>query len=116
MRCNVYDWIQTMKTYFVTRHPATIDLIKSFNIDIHHWLTHVESIDMFEPGDTVLGTLPIHLVVELTEKNVNYYHFSLDIPSYLRGRELSYLQLIECSPRLEKYEVLRSDCIFLNRK
>ena len=61
------------------------------------------------PGDTVIGTLPVHLAAEVCARGARYLHLSLDLPPGLRGSELSADDMEACKARLEEYEVRRVD-------
>ena len=42
-----------------------------------------------EAGDTVIGSLPVHLAAAVCERGARYLNLSLDLPAHARGRELS---------------------------
>jgi CRISPR-associated protein Csx16 len=53
--------------------------------------------------DTVIGTLPIHLVADLHVRGIRYVHLSMHVPAHFRGLELSAQQLRDCHIRLENF-------------
>ena len=67
---------------------------------------HLE-LSAIEPGDVVMGTLPVNLAVEVQARGARYLHLSLDVPPELRGHELSAEQMERAGPRLEEYRIVR---------
>ncbi|AXY00918.1 CRISPR-associated protein Csx16 [Vibrio alfacsensis] len=96
-----------MKTYFVTRHPATKAWAKDRQMKIDHWLEHISDLTLFNPGDVVYGTLPIQMAAQLCKQGVRYGHFTLIVPPHLRGLEFSAEQLQSCQPKIEFFEVMK---------
>ncbi|WP_083845802.1 CRISPR-associated protein Csx16 [Thiocystis violascens] len=47
---------------------------------------------IIQPGDTLIGSLPVNLSAEIRERGGRYPHLSLDLPAPLRGQELSAAQ------------------------
>ena len=92
-----------MTNYFVTRHAGAIEWARSQGIQAKI-MKHLE-IEDIEGGDMVLGTLPVHIIAALNEKNVRYLHLILDIPFADRGRELSADDMEQMGARLEEYWV-----------
>lgn len=60
------------------------------------------------PGDTVAGTLPVHLAAGICARGVQYLHLCLEIPEHLRGRELAADDLERFGARLEPFLVERA--------
>jgi CRISPR-associated protein Csx16 len=58
-----------------------------------------------QPGDTVIGALPVHLAAEVCRRGARYLHLSLDLLPQMRGRELSAEDLETCNARLEIFHV-----------
>jgi CRISPR-associated protein Csx16 len=93
-----------MTTHFITRHPGARDWARRRKLNVDRWSGHLDP-DGIGPGDTVIGTLPVHLIWEVNRRGARYLHLSLDLPPELRGRELSADELEHCRARLEEYRV-----------
>lgn len=96
-----------MTVYFITRHPGALEWAKQSNITFDVHATHLFSLERFQAGDKVIGTLPINLIYQLNQAGVRYFHLSLVVPSELRGVELNAKQLVECQASLEEYVVCK---------
>lgn len=97
-----------MTTYFISRHPGAIAWVEQQGIKIDRRITHLD-IDLIQPGDTVIGSLPVNLAAQVCGKSAAYMHLSLSLPEHLRGRELNAAQMKECDVRLERYEISRME-------
>ena len=95
-----------MTTYFVTRHPGARDWAEEEGIRVDDVIDHLET-GLIQPGDTVIGSLPVNLAGEVCARGGVYLHLSLDLPPELRGRELSADQMRACGARIEGYVVQR---------
>lgn len=95
-----------MTTYFVTRHPGAIEWAARQGLAVDHQVAHLDPATV-KPGDTVIGTLPVHLAARVCARRARYLHLCLDLPPELRGQELSADQLDSCRPRLEAFIVAR---------
>ncbi len=93
-------------TWFVSRHPGALEWARRQGIQVDRQLSHLE-VDRVQPGDTVIGTLPVHMVWAVNRRGGSYLHLSLDVPERLRGRELSADDLETCGARLEAFRVER---------
>ncbi len=94
-------------TYFITRHPGALDWVAGQGVAVDRVLAHLE-VDRVRPGDTVIGTLPVHLAARVCERGARYLHLALEIPAEARGRELSAAELEAFGARLEEYRILRA--------
>jgi CRISPR-associated protein Csx16 len=92
-----------MTTYFVTRHRGAIEWLRRKGIAA----TIVEHLDVgqVQPGDLVLGSLPVQIVALLNARGVRYMHLAYDTPHELRGQELSADDLERLGARLVEYRV-----------
>lgn len=91
--------------YFVSRHLGAIEWARR-----HHWgvrAVHVTHLDphVVNPGDTVIGTLPIHIAAEVCERGACYLHLALDLVAEQRGSELSPEELDAANARLVPYRI-----------
>ena len=95
-----------MTVHFVTRHRGTREWAEAHGLNVDFWINHLD-ISSVNPGDIVIGTLPIHLAAELQVRGARYLHLSLNLPAELRGRELSAEQMNQARARIEEYRVIR---------
>lgn len=97
-----------MTTYFITRHPGAIAWAAQQDIKVDRQITHLDSNDI-QPGDTVIGSLPVNLAAEICQRGAAYVHLVLNVPEYWRGKELTAEQMIECGACLEGYALKKLD-------
>jgi len=93
-------------TFFVSRHAGAVQWAKHHGIDVDHHVIHL-SPDEVKQGDTVIGSLPVHLVAAICERGATYVNLSMDLPRELRGRELTAEDMDHCKARLESFSVSR---------
>jgi CRISPR-associated protein Csx16 len=93
-----------MIIYFITRHPGAIAWACEEGIEVTHFIDHLD-IATLQPGDVVIGTLPVNLAAEVCARGGRYLHLSLDLPPELRGRELSAEDMRRCGARVEEFVV-----------
>jgi CRISPR-associated protein Csx16 len=93
-----------MTTWFVSRHPGAIAWAADQGLRIDHHLSHLDAA-LIQPGDTVIGTLPVHLAAAVCSQGVRFFNLSLDLPPGWRGRELDADELSRCNARLEPFDV-----------
>jgi CRISPR-associated protein Csx16 len=94
-----------MTTFFVSRHPGALDWAAGEGVAVDQAIAHLDP-EIIQPGDRVIGTLPIHLAARVCERGGRYLHLSLELPPEQRGRELSAAELRRFGARLEEYRVL----------
>ena len=97
-----------MTVIAVTRHAGAREWLARQGIRVDHFTDHLK-VDQIRPGDTVIGTLPVHLAAEVCRRGARYLHLSLDLPAEYRGRELGADDLERFNARLEAYRVLPAD-------
>lgn len=95
-----------MTSYFVSRHPGALEWAADEGIQVDQRIEHL-TVDLVQPGDVVMGTLPINLVAEVCARGGRYLHLSLDLPPEWRGRDLTVEEMRECGARVEEYRVIR---------
>ncbi len=93
-----------MTTHFVTRHPGARDWARRRGLPVDRFVTHLDPAQL-QPGDRVIGTLPVNLVAEIQQRGCDYIHLSLQLPAGLRGKELDADQLDACRARLQACRV-----------
>lgn len=94
-----------MTTYFITRHAGALDWASRRGLTVDQRLTHLDP-NTIQPGDHVLGTLPVHLAADVHTRGGFYHHLSLDLPPDLRGKEISADDMMRCGATLEPFTVL----------
>jgi hypothetical protein len=52
------------RTLFLSRHPGAVEWARRRGLVVDQWLAHLE-VAQVQPGDTVIGTLPIHLAAQV---------------------------------------------------
>lgn len=97
-----------MTTYFVTRHPGARAWALQEGIRVDEVIDHLDPARV-QPGDTLIGSLPVNLAAEVCARGGRYLHLSLDLPADLRGRELTAEQMRQVGARVEEFRVLRLD-------
>ncbi|RVT47822.1 CRISPR-associated protein Csx16 [Rheinheimera sediminis] len=95
-----------MAIWLVSRHSGATAWIEQQGIAIDHKVSHLDA-DAVQSGDTVVGTLPIHMVAALNERGIYYVHLELNIPAHLRGQELTLQQMTEVGVSLVAYKAER---------
>lgn len=93
-----------MTTWFISRHPGALHWMQSNDIHFDHHLTHLDN-EPIQPGDTVIGSLPVNLAAEVCAKGANYWNLSLTLPEIARGRELSADELDLYQAKLEAFSI-----------
>jgi len=91
---------------FVIRHPGAWDWAAEEGFVVDELTGHLDP-DRIEPGDTVIGSLPVNLAATVCEQGGTYLHLTLALPPALRGRELSAGQMRELGARIEPFPVQR---------
>ncbi|WP_298236499.1 CRISPR-associated protein Csx16 [uncultured Azohydromonas sp.] len=89
----------------MTRHPGAQQWLRS-----QGWegtlVPHLEP-RVLQPGDCVIGTVPLHLAAIVCTVGARYLHLTMEVPPELRGRELTPEQMAQCGARLEAFLVRR---------
>ncbi|KJS69376.1 MAG: CRISPR-associated protein [Comamonadaceae bacterium BICA1-1] len=96
-----------MTVWFVSRHPGALAWAKSQRLQIDQHASHLDAA-LVHSGDTVIGTLPVHLAARVCAQGAAFYNLTLDLPEQWRGRELSAANLTACNARLERFHIARS--------
>jgi len=96
-----------MPRYFVTRHPGALDWAQAQGIAFDAHVMHLDPATV-GPGDTVIGSLPVHLAAAVCARGARYFNLSLDLPADLRGRELDAAMLAACRARIEEFVVRKA--------
>jgi len=101
-----------MVDYIITRHPATVAMIKKkMGLKNPIVLPHLDEkrISQIMPDDRVYGVLPIHLIYKILMTGAHYYAVVLpDVPPERRGEELTEAELKKYG-----FRILKVDEIYL---
>jgi CRISPR-associated protein Csx16 len=97
-----------MTVWFVSRHPGALAWAKSQRLQIDQHASHLDAA-LVHSGDTVIGTLPVHLAARVCAQGAAFYNLTLDLPEQWRGRELSAAALTACNARLERFHIAHAD-------
>lgn len=95
-----------MTTYFVSRHPGALAWAAEEGIQVDQLITHLDT-EIIQPGDQVIGSLPVNLAAEVCQRGGRYLNLSLALTPELRGHELTVEQMRACGARLEEYQIER---------
>lgn len=96
-----------MTVRLVTRHPGAIEWAARQGVKVDRQLGHLDPA-VIQPGDVVIGILPVHLAAEVCARGGRYFNLSLDLPESARGRELSAADLDAFGARLEEFAIQAS--------
>ena len=100
-----------MTTWFVSRHPGAIEWATRQTLAVDQFVHHLDPA-LVRGGDTVMGSLPVHLAAAVCERGARYLHLSVELPEQLRGKELSADQLEQLGANMREYRVERSESEF----
>ena len=92
-----------MTAWFITRHPGALDWARAQGIEARP-LAHLDPASI-QPGDTVIGTLPVHIAAEICARGGRYLHLSMNLPPEARGRELTAGEMDRYGAKLVEYSV-----------
>ena len=93
-----------MAVYIVSRHTGSLEWLARKGvqgISVSH--LGMETLDGLTSGDLVIGTLPIPLVAAVCATGALYIHLRLDIPSGLRGKELTADEIDALGAQLQAF-------------
>lgn len=96
--------IAAMTTWFVSRHPGALQWMQQYGPAFDHHVPHLD-IASVQPGDGIIGTLPVNLAAQVCARGANYWHLSLELPAQARGRELSAQELRDLGATLQPFDV-----------
>jgi len=97
-------------TWFVSRHERAHYWLKHqikqrhVEVAVDHWLTHLDPAEIL-PGDVVIGTLPMNVVLDLQQRGARHVALVMDVPEWARGQELSATEMSAFDARLIDVEV-----------
>jgi len=91
-------------TWFVSRHPGALQWMRQHGPHFDRHVAHLEPSSV-QPGDRVIGTLPVNLAAQVCGRGARYWHLALTLPAQWRGRELSVEQLEVAKAHLQEFHV-----------
>ncbi len=95
-----------MHTIFITRHPGAREWAQQEGIAVDYVFDQLP-LDFLQPGDVVIGTLPVHMAAQVCERGGRYWHLSLTTPLERRGTEFDAAEMRAFGARLEEFVVYR---------
>ena len=96
-------------TWFVSRHQGSIAWIKQKEIQIDHFVSHLDDSTALKSGDVVIGALPIHIIAKLNDQGIRFISFHFNVLKEQRGKELSIEDLVQLNVQMREYIVLGVD-------
>ena len=97
-----------MSTWFVSRHPGALQWMQQYGPAFDCHVAHLDPVQV-QPGDSVIGTLPVHLAAQVCARGAAYWHLALTLPAEARGRELSAKELASMGARLQRFHISTQD-------
>lgn len=93
-----------MTAYFVSRHPGAIEWAARQKLAVDCFVPHLDTV-LVQPGDTVIGSLPVNLAATVCAAGANYWHLSMYLPEQMRGVELTVDDMVRYGARLVAYQI-----------
>ena len=93
------------RTIFVTRHAGAREWARRQGFAVDEIVDHFDP-ETVQPGDIIIGTLPVHLAAEICRRGGRYFHLVLNVPPEHRGRELSADDMEKFGARLEEFSII----------
>ena len=90
--------------WFVSRHPGAIEWAARQGLAVDRFVRHLDPVQV-QIGDTVMGSLPVHLAAAVCERGARYLHLAVELPPDRRGKELTADQLDQFGARLAQCQV-----------
>lgn len=94
-----------MTVHLVTRHAGAVAWLASRGVEWDSTHAHLSVLDV-EPGDTVLGILPLPKAAAICARGARYLHICLDVPADRRGEELSLDEMLQLKPFLKEFRAI----------
>jgi CRISPR-associated protein Csx16 len=88
---------------FVSGHPGAVEWARRRGIMARH-VVHLD-MDEVTPGLRIIGTLPAHLIAQVTSRGADFYHLAMDARQGDRHRELPADEMEALNARLMRVEV-----------
>lgn len=87
-----------MTTWFISRHPGAIAWAHAHNLGNARFCAHLD-VNEVARGDTVIGTLPVHLAGQVCARGARFLALTMDVPENKRGNDISSEEMsaLHCS-------------------
>jgi len=96
--------MRPMTIYFVSRHPGAVEWAARQNFHVDALVAHLDPAQV-QPGDTVIGSLPVNLAAQVCERGAAYWHLSLELPAHSRGHELSATDMLQMGAYVKRFDI-----------
>ena len=73
-----------MTVWFVSRHPGALEWMQRHGPAFDRHVEHLAPDDV-QPGDRVVGTLPMQLAAQVCARGAEYWHLVLHMPQPVRA-------------------------------
>ncbi|MBF0185216.1 MAG: CRISPR-associated protein Csx16 [Magnetococcales bacterium] len=93
-----------MTTYIVSRHAGALAWLEAQGVVADCQVEHLEP-ERIQPGDCVIGILPINLAAQVCARGGRYLHLAMHLPREWRGRELSMEEMMCCHVQLAEFDI-----------
>lgn len=93
-----------MTTFFISRHAGAIEWVKRQRLEVDSFVPHLDLVQV-QPGDTVIGSLPVNLAAQVCAAGAAYWHLSLALSAGLRGQELTADDMHRLRARVEPFDI-----------
>ncbi|WHZ09646.1 MAG: hypothetical protein OJF60_000085 [Burkholderiaceae bacterium] len=93
-----------MTTWFVSRHPGALHWMTQHGPGFDRHTIHLDTAHL-QPGDVVMGTLPVNLAAQVCARGAACWHLALALPAEARGRELGAEDLAALGANLQRFDV-----------
>ncbi|ENM3854308.1 CRISPR-associated protein Csx16 [Vibrio cholerae] len=90
--------------YLVTRHRGAREWCLQQGYQVDQQLPHLTP-DIIQPGDLVIGILPLPMAAQIQQNGARYLHLSLDVPEALRGKELDSATMACLGAKLQEFRI-----------
>lgn len=90
--------------WFVSRHPGAVAWLAQQGVSVDCMVAHLD-VQQVQPGDWVMGSLPVSMAAQVCARGARYLHLSIDLPAHARGTELTARELDSLGARLQAFEV-----------
>ena len=74
-----------MTTFFIFRDPGAIEWARRKILVVDQFVPHLDPAQV-QSGDTVIGSLPVNLALQICAAGASYWHLSLALPAERRGQ------------------------------
>lgn len=93
-----------MNVWFVSRHPGALAWLARRELHPDRVTAHLDPAEI-AAGDVVIGTLPMSAAADICSRGARFIALDLNLPSDMRGRELTEEELRNLNCTLTEYRV-----------